>query len=254
MEFDQSRRQAFLKAALPRARQMALEFKNEGPFPSAPKTVMGIQFPNPLGLAAGFDQEGKLPHLPQAMGLGFMEVGTLSKNVPLKRSKTNPVGINIGVPHSCHFSNAISHFIEMAEIYGHQADFLIINLSSPFIQSIRRKGGEAWAKELVAEVKKASDRPLCVKLRSDDIPEELPKLECNGLVIAHMSKDEDIISLYRSLKPYPVISVGGITSVKEIRNRLNHGADLVEIFTLLVTQGPRACLINCVSGHDVTSN
>src|SRR5438552_18482366 len=43
-----------------------------------PKTVLGLTFPNPIGLAAGFDKNGEaLPAL-AALGLGFLELGTVT--------------------------------------------------------------------------------------------------------------------------------------------------------------------------------
>src|SRR4029077_21118571 len=43
-----------------------------------PKTVFGVTFPNPIGLAAGFDKNGEaLPAL-AALGFGFIEIGTVT--------------------------------------------------------------------------------------------------------------------------------------------------------------------------------
>ncbi len=52
--------------------------------PSAPddkrlaQTVFGLDFPNPLGMAAGFDKNARVPRELLAMGFGFVEVGTLT--------------------------------------------------------------------------------------------------------------------------------------------------------------------------------
>jgi dihydroorotate dehydrogenase len=40
--------------------------------------VLGLHFPNPLGLAAGFDKNGEVPDAMLAMGFGFTEVGTVT--------------------------------------------------------------------------------------------------------------------------------------------------------------------------------
>ncbi|WP_299495158.1 quinone-dependent dihydroorotate dehydrogenase [uncultured Shewanella sp.] len=45
---------------------------------SAPVTVMGITFPNPVGLAAGLDKNGECIDAFHAMGFGFVEVGTVT--------------------------------------------------------------------------------------------------------------------------------------------------------------------------------
>ena len=44
----------------------------------APRRVMGIDFPNPVGLAAGFDKNAEYIHLTSALGFGFIEVGTVT--------------------------------------------------------------------------------------------------------------------------------------------------------------------------------
>jgi len=46
--------------------------------PDKPVTVMGINFPNPLGLAAGMDKNGECINAFNAMGFGFVEVGTVT--------------------------------------------------------------------------------------------------------------------------------------------------------------------------------
>lgn len=46
--------------------------------PNKPVTVMGIDFPNPLGLAAGLDKNGECINAFAAMGFGFIEVGTVT--------------------------------------------------------------------------------------------------------------------------------------------------------------------------------
>ena len=45
---------------------------------SKPRKVMGIEFPNPVGLAAGLDKNGECIPAFAAMGFGFVEVGTVT--------------------------------------------------------------------------------------------------------------------------------------------------------------------------------
>lgn len=42
------------------------------------KTVFGIHFPNPVGLAAGFDKDGALVRLLPSLGFGFVEIGSVT--------------------------------------------------------------------------------------------------------------------------------------------------------------------------------
>jgi len=46
--------------------------------PNAPRRVMGIDFPNPVGLAAGLDKNGECIAIWRALGFGFVEVGTVT--------------------------------------------------------------------------------------------------------------------------------------------------------------------------------
>ena len=46
--------------------------------PQAPRRVMGIDFPNPVGLAAGLDKDGECIAIWRALGFGFVEVGTVT--------------------------------------------------------------------------------------------------------------------------------------------------------------------------------
>lgn len=46
--------------------------------PSLEKEVFGIKFPNPVGLAAGFDKDGKYYRSMSALGFGFIEIGTVT--------------------------------------------------------------------------------------------------------------------------------------------------------------------------------
>jgi len=46
--------------------------------PAAPRRVMGIDFPNPVGLAAGLDKNGECIKAWEALGFGFVEIGTVT--------------------------------------------------------------------------------------------------------------------------------------------------------------------------------
>jgi dihydroorotate dehydrogenase len=46
--------------------------------PSLERTLWGIRFPNPVGLAAGFDKDAKYTHGLSCLGFGFVEIGTVT--------------------------------------------------------------------------------------------------------------------------------------------------------------------------------
>lgn len=49
-----------------------------GPVPSKPVTCMGLRFPHPVGLAGGFDKNARAPRALEALGFGFLELGTVT--------------------------------------------------------------------------------------------------------------------------------------------------------------------------------
>ena len=74
--------------------------------PAAPRRVMGIDFPNPVGLAAGLDKDGECIPVWRALGFGFVEVGTVTPRpqpgnpkprmfrLPQARALINRMGFN----------------------------------------------------------------------------------------------------------------------------------------------------------------
>ena len=73
-----------------------------------PRTVMGLRFPNPVGLAAGLDKDGRYIDGLAALGFGFIEVGTVTPKaqpgnpkprmfrLPAKRAIINRMGFHNG--------------------------------------------------------------------------------------------------------------------------------------------------------------
>jgi hypothetical protein len=57
-----------------------------GPVPSKPVQTMGLTFPHPVGLAGGFDKNARAPRALEALGFGFLELGT----VTAKAQEPNP--------------------------------------------------------------------------------------------------------------------------------------------------------------------
>ena len=70
----------FTIASLRRASQFDLALRALRRFtpPSKPKTLLGLNFPNPIGLAAGLDKNGVALPAWAALGFGFIEIGTVT--------------------------------------------------------------------------------------------------------------------------------------------------------------------------------
>lgn len=153
-----------------------------------PVTVMGIEFPNPLGLAAGLDKNGECINAFAAMGFGFIEVGTVTPrpqpgnpkprifrlpeaNAVINRMGFNNkgvdylvsqvraakfsgvLGINIGKNKDTPDENAKDDYIHcMQKVYDF-ASYITINISSPNTPGLRSlQYGEAL-NELLSALK-----------------------------------------------------------------------------------------------------
>jgi len=142
-----------------------------------PKQVMGINFPNPVGLAAGLDKNGDyLPGLSK-MGFGFIELGTVTplaqdgnprprlfrlirhrsiinrmgfnnkgvdyllRQIP-DRPRPYVLGINIGKNLTTPVENALSDYQICLQKVFPQADYISLNISSPNTPGLRKLQGE----------------------------------------------------------------------------------------------------------------
>jgi dihydroorotate dehydrogenase len=142
-----------------------------------PKTVFGLTFPNPIGLAAGFDKNGEaLPAL-AALGFGFVEIGTVTaKSQPgnprprifrfpkqqalinrlgfnndgadrvadrlrywreNKRWPAIPVGVNIGKSRATPLDQAPADYVHSFRRLREFADYVVLNVSSPNTPGLR---------------------------------------------------------------------------------------------------------------------
>ena len=123
--------------------------------PRLPVSVMGLDFPNPIGLAAGFDKDAALAGCLEVGGFGFVESGTVKPlpepgksrgvavmQVNLERKLTRRahlplgqarqlLGISLGSNHEAWRETAITDYLALMNALWRYADYLVINLSSP---------------------------------------------------------------------------------------------------------------------------
>ncbi|MBL1320263.1 MAG: quinone-dependent dihydroorotate dehydrogenase [Methylophaga sp.] len=139
---------------------------------ATPTTVMGLTFPNPIGLAAGLDKNGDYIEALAAIGFGFVEIGTVTPRpqegnpkprlfrLPeaqaiinrmgfnnlgvehlieqVKIAQTDAIiGINIGKNFDTPVEKAVDDYlIGLNKVYAH-ADYVTINISSPNTPGLR---------------------------------------------------------------------------------------------------------------------
>ena len=119
------------------------------PSPSYPVDIMNLHFPNPVGLAAGFDRDGSLISSLNSSGFGFIEIGTINVNsennssdklsnnirnlVYSKIKTTNKalIGISLGSLRNNINDHTVADYLLGMELYWTHSDYIVINLSRP---------------------------------------------------------------------------------------------------------------------------
>jgi dihydroorotate dehydrogenase len=189
--------------------------------PELKTRVFGLEFSNPVGLAAGMDKDAVAPAAWQALGFGFAELGTITPRpqagtarpriwrLPEQRALINQlgfpskgmeavgrrieevrarglklrVGINVGPNKDTPASRVPSDYGMLARRLGATADFIVINLSSPNTPGLRA----FQSPERLREIRPALDEPhrstVCflIKLSPDIDSKELPAI-CDTIV------------------------------------------------------------------------
>lgn len=120
--------------------------------PLSPVKAMGLTFPNPVGLAAGFDRTAKILSYSELIGFGSIEIGTLNINATkaldkttlttlqnLSKATTNKSeskhpqqwGINLGSLRNTLDEHTVADYSRGMNLFWQYADYLVINLSRP---------------------------------------------------------------------------------------------------------------------------
>ncbi len=180
------------------------------PSPRLAVAALGLNFPNPLGLAAGFDKNAEVPGPMLRLGFGFVEVGTLTplpqpgnarprifrlpedgavinrlgfNNEGYERARTRLarrpaglIGVNVGANKDA--ADRIADYVLGVKTFAPIADYVAINVSSPNTPGLRDLQRRDALDELVARVAGARDeaqprRPLLVKIAPDLDPHGL---------------------------------------------------------------------------------
>ncbi|HKI86500.1 MAG TPA: quinone-dependent dihydroorotate dehydrogenase [Thermoanaerobaculia bacterium] len=165
--------------------------------------LLGLDFPNPVGLAAGFDKDASMAALLPALGFGFGEVGTVTPEpqvgnprprlfrYPERQSLRNsmgfnsagmkvlarrlaalptrpiPLGVNVGKNRDTPLAEALRDYRRLLEGLGELGDFFVVNVSSPNTPQLRRLQDPGWIGELMAVAAETTRRPVLLKLSPD---------------------------------------------------------------------------------------
>ena len=163
------------------------------PITPMPTKVMGLTFPNPVGLAAGMDKNGAHIDALFALGFGFVEIGTVTprpqpgnpkprmfrlpqyqavinrlgfnnegvdalvRNVEAARRDRGLLGINIGKNKDTANERAASDYLYCLERVYPLADYVTVNISSPNTPGLRALQTKAALEELLGRLAQARD-------------------------------------------------------------------------------------------------
>lgn len=207
--------------------------------------------------------------------MGFNNKGVEYLVSKIKSTQTNCVlGISIGKNFDTPHHKAIDDYLFCLEKAYSVANFITINISSPNTTDLRKLQSEEELPSFLSCLKDKQDslskkfgyKPLLVKISPDEDKENLKviskillSLEIDGLIatnstINHQSeKGKGGISgkllFKRATKvlknmreflgeDYPIIASGGVTDLETYKEKINSGADLVQIYTGLIYKGP----------------
>ncbi|NNC10420.1 quinone-dependent dihydroorotate dehydrogenase [Planctomonas sp. JC2975] len=276
--------------------------------------ALGLTFPTPFGVAAGFDKNATAILGLGALGFGHVEVGTVTaipqpgnprprlfRLIPdraiinrmgfnndgaqaaaalvakARTARRRPViGINIGKSRVVDVADAVADYRTSARAAAPVADYLVVNVSSPNTPGLRDLQALDSLRPLLAAVKEeAGTTPLLVKiapdLADDDIlaiAELVGGLGLDGIIATNTTISRDglatdaatvqaagagglsgrplaqrSIEVLRLLRAAVapelcIISVGGVETADDVRERLDAGATLVQGYSAFIYLGP----------------
>lgn len=237
-----------------------------------PVTVMGLPFPSPLGIAAGFDRYSRLGRRAALLGFGFNEVGSLTADGFARLSPVKDGQARLGLSLTLDASQSWTETCALLQTAWPLADYLVLNLIGP--ASVRLVEDPDRLHRLLSLLRHqqhalntAGNRsvPLLAKLRC--LPEQVPEyltevlleLGFDGLIAAHDPGPPATRQRYRAWQDdrqqmqacmqieqlhrlcgtdLALISVGGVQTAGHLQARLDAGAQLIQVHGALMRQGP----------------
>lgn len=278
-------------------------------------TVAGIAFPNPVGMAAGFDKNAEIPDALLALGFGFAEVGTLTPKpqagnarprlfrLPADRAVINRmgfnnegheaalarlaaragrsgiVGVNIGANKDS--DDRVGDYVQGIHRFYDVATYFTANISSPNTPGLRdlqaRDSLRVLLQAVLAaraeEMLKSGRRvPVFLKIAPDltaegldDVAAEVKDHDLDGLIVSNTTLSREgltektlagetggmsgkplfarstavLAAVRRRVGPaLPIIGAGGVGSAAEVVEKIKAGADLVQVYSMMIYEGP----------------
>ncbi|WP_026462720.1 quinone-dependent dihydroorotate dehydrogenase [Adhaeribacter aquaticus] len=283
--------------------------------PKLERKVFGLTFPNPVGLAAGFDKNALLVDEFENFGFGFLEIGTVTPRpqpgndkprlfrlptdqalinrmgfnnqgvevaaTRLKYRKSNIIiGGNIGKNKNTPNEEALRDYQYCFESLYEVVDYFVVNVSSPNTPDLRALQDKEPLRFLLEALQrrnalKPKVKPLLLKIapdlnqeQLDDIIEIAIQTKLDGIIAANTTvsrkelktdkatleamgaggvsgrplkeRSNEIIKYLRQHLPESIriIGVGGIMTPEDALEKLAAGADLIQLYTGFIYEGP----------------
>jgi|TARA_B100001057_G_scaffold483804_1_gene561039 dihydroorotate dehydrogenase len=269
-----------------------------------------IKFKNKIGLAAGFDKNGKHLDVLETFGFGHVEVGTVTPKpqsgnekprlfrlsddrallnrmgfnndgveAVIKRLKKYKgkmvIGANIGKNKITSNEKAVDDYLFCFKKLRDYVDYFTINISSPNTPDLRELQSKSNLNILISQIqsenRKKSKIPVFIKIAPDldigeveDIIKVCENHEINGIIATNTtisrdsiknkkinqmgdggisgrpisSKSNKIISYIKKSSRLKIIGVGGVFDINDFHNKIDSGADLVQVYTGWIYEGP----------------
>ena len=278
-----------------------------------PITLFGLEFPNPIGLAAGLDKNALLIDSWEMFGFGFIELGTITPlaqdgnpqprlfRIPQDKALINRMGFNndgmlviaerlknktskiivggnIGKNKITPNEDAASDYVKCFETLYPYVDYFVCNVSSPNTPGLRALQEKGPLLELLnavqaANSKKEKPKPILLKIAPDLTPEAILEIvdilhesKLDGVIATNTTIDRtsltcgaeridqigagglsgapltnkatEVVRLLRQHTNLPIIASGGIMTADDAMEKFNAGANLVQLYTGFIYEGP----------------
>ncbi|MDR2099292.1 MAG: quinone-dependent dihydroorotate dehydrogenase [Campylobacteraceae bacterium] len=179
--------------------------------------IFGVNFSNPVGIAAGFDKNAIMIRALCALGFGHIEYGTVTPKPQNGNAKPRlfrhiaekslqnamgfnndgsvkvakragalypfaiPLGANIGKNKTTPQENAIDDYVHLTKTLSNVCDYLVINISSPNTPNLRDLQNESFIKELFSTCVPLTNKPILLKIAPDMTPKNAVSL-CSAAI------------------------------------------------------------------------
>lgn len=205
------------------------------------RSLLGLRFPNPVGLAAGFDKDGKYYHDMAALGFGFLELGTVTPRpqagnpqprlfrLPQDRALINRMGFNnegvtalvdrlrrfgrpgrviiggnIGKNKDTPNKRATEDYLYCFEQLFQWVDYFVVNVSSPNTPNLRALQDREPLTRLLADLRSSNLRLSQGQAARPDLPND-------QIILGQMPWEKPIL-----LKIAPDLTEGQLNDIVEI--------------------------------------